>query len=221
MPFSPKERRRTEHRNTASKNLDRITALYRLSKDPEGRGGRRMRLAGGDHRLSIAEQTDSAAGYQATLVYYTPDAAAPIAGKESSEPLSIQLFHDGLRVLASITDEHFRGFTRLPVIGRARTGAQWIAAFALGSGEPVYGLGEKFGVDRETLRKALIESSACNWSLVTRPEERPMPWAEKDMAIVLAEADAVRMSVPLCGVVKEVIKAVKLQRNWPTPAPEG
>ena len=56
-----------------------------------------------------------------------------------------RLFHDEQRVLASITDEHFRGFTRLPVIGRARTGTQWIAAFALGTGEPVYGLGEKFG----------------------------------------------------------------------------
>jgi len=92
---------------------------------------------------------------------------------------------------------------------------------SISANEEGLGQGEKFCVDRVTLRKALIESSACNWSLVTRPEERPMPWAEKDMAIVLAEADAVRMSVPLCGVVKEVIKAVKLQRNWPTPAPEG
>ena len=48
-------------------------------------------------------------------------------------------------VLASITDEHFRGWTRLPAFGRVRHGGQWIAAFALASGEPVYGLGEKFG----------------------------------------------------------------------------
>ena len=48
-------------------------------------------------------------------------------------------------MLTSITDEHFRGFTRLPVIGRARGAAQWVSAFALASGEPVYGLGEKFG----------------------------------------------------------------------------
>src|SRR5437867_1437924 len=72
-------------------------------------------------------------------------------------------------------------------------------------------------VDREALRAALLDSSAANWSLATRPEEKPMPWAEKDMSIVLKEADAVRMSVPLCGVVKEVIKTVKLERNWPTP----
>jgi len=82
-------------------------------------------------------------------------------------------------------------------------------------------LGEKLGVEREALRKALIDSSAGNWSLETRPEERPMPWAEKDMTIVLKEADAVRMSVPLCGVVKEVVKAVKIERNWPMPRGEN
>jgi len=78
-------------------------------------------------------------------------------------------------------------------------------------------LGGKLGVDREALRAALIDSSASNWSLQTRPEEKPMPWAEKDMTIVLKEADGVNLSVPLCGVVKEVIKAVKRERGWPTP----
>jgi hypothetical protein len=37
------------------------------------------------------------------------------------------------------------------------------------------------------------------------------------MMIVLAEADAERLSLPLCGVVKEVIKTVKAERGWPTP----
>src|SRR5215468_900272 len=78
-------------------------------------------------------------------------------------------------------------------------------------------LGAALGVDREALRTALMDSSAANWSLATRPEEKPMPWAEKDMTIVLKEADAARLSVPLCGVVKEVIKTVKTERGWPTP----
>jgi len=78
-------------------------------------------------------------------------------------------------------------------------------------------LGQALGVDREALRKALLDSSAANWSLATRPEERPMPWAEKDMSIVLKEADAARLSLPLCGVVKETIKAVKTERGWPMP----
>jgi len=45
----------------------------------------------------------------------------------------------------------------------------------------------------------------------------PMPWAEKDMRIVLSEADHLRLAVPLCGVVTEVVKSVKIERGWPTP----
>jgi alpha-D-xyloside xylohydrolase len=55
------------------------------------------------------------------------------------------LFWKGEPIFGSITDEHFRGFTRLPTFGRLRQGGLWTAAFALRSGEPVYGLGEKFG----------------------------------------------------------------------------
>ena len=63
----------------------------------------------------------------------------------TGEPLRFRLLHDEQPLITSITDEHFRGFPRLPVIGRTRTGQQWMASFALASGEPVYGLGEKFG----------------------------------------------------------------------------
>lgn len=85
--------------------------------------------------------------------------------------------------------------------------------------EEGFKLAQKLGVDRETLRVALLESSGANWSLATRPEEKPMPWAEKDMTIVLQEADAARLSLPLCGTVKEAIKTVKFERNWPTNTP--
>lgn len=78
-------------------------------------------------------------------------------------------------------------------------------------------LGHKLGVERDALREALVASSASNWALASRIEEQPMPWAEKDMTIVLKEADRLRMSVPLCGVVKEVVKTVKFERNYPTP----
>jgi alpha-D-xyloside xylohydrolase len=60
-------------------------------------------------------------------------------------PLRLRLKHKGAIVFSSITDEHFRGWTRLPALARLRHGGQWLAAFALASGEPVYGLGEKFG----------------------------------------------------------------------------
>jgi 3-hydroxyisobutyrate dehydrogenase-like beta-hydroxyacid dehydrogenase len=79
-------------------------------------------------------------------------------------------------------------------------------------------LAERLGVDQERLRAALLESSAANWALETRPETMPMPWAEKDMRIVQSEADRLRLPVPLCGVVAEVVKSVKIERGWPTPA---
>jgi 3-hydroxyisobutyrate dehydrogenase-like beta-hydroxyacid dehydrogenase len=78
-------------------------------------------------------------------------------------------------------------------------------------------LARRLNVEPERLRAVLLESSAGNWALKTRPEEQPMPWAEKDMRIVLAEADRLRVSVPLCGVVKEVVKTVKFAHGWPTP----
>jgi 3-hydroxyisobutyrate dehydrogenase len=73
------------------------------------------------------------------------------------------------------------------------------------------------GVDLERLRTALLDSSASNWAMETRIDNFPMPWAEKDMRIVLSEADHLRLSVPLCGVVTEVVKTVKIERGWPTP----
>jgi 3-hydroxyisobutyrate dehydrogenase-like beta-hydroxyacid dehydrogenase len=79
-------------------------------------------------------------------------------------------------------------------------------------------LARKLGADPERLRTALIDSSAGNWALQTRIEEQPMPWAEKDMRIVLSEADRLRVSLPLCGVVTEVVKTVKYEKGWPTPA---
>ena len=62
-----------------------------------------------------------------------------------STPLRFSLRHRGAPVAGSITDEHFRGWTRLPAFGRRRQGGHWTASLALASGEPVYGLGEKFG----------------------------------------------------------------------------
>ena len=46
-------------------------------------------------------------------------------------------------MLRSITDEHFRGWTRLPAFGRDAV-CDGSPLFTLSSGEPVYGLGEKF-----------------------------------------------------------------------------
>ena len=80
---------------------------------------------------------------------------------------------------------------------------------------------EAFGVNREILREALKYSSGANWALETRADERPALWAEKDMMILLAEADSVRVAMPVSGTVKEAIKAFKIARDLPMPKRGG
>jgi 3-hydroxyisobutyrate dehydrogenase-like beta-hydroxyacid dehydrogenase len=78
-------------------------------------------------------------------------------------------------------------------------------------------LAEALGADPQRLRTALVESSASNWAMQTQIHKQPMPWAEKDMRIVLGEADKLRIAMPLSGVVKEVVKSIKYELGWPTP----
>jgi len=80
-------------------------------------------------------------------------------------------------------------------------------------------LGVAMGLDEEVLRQALLKSSGRNWALESWHVERGMPWAEKDMTIVMHEADRFRLTMPMSGVVKEVIKALKIERGYPTPKP--
>ncbi len=78
-------------------------------------------------------------------------------------------------------------------------------------------LAEALGVAPGPLRAALLQSSAQNWALETDAVNRPMPWAEKDMTIVLKEADIARLALPLCGTVKEVVKGVKIAHGQAMP----
>lgn len=78
-------------------------------------------------------------------------------------------------------------------------------------------LGEQLGIDQDAMREALVRSSAANFPLIERSDTRPIPWAEKDMAIAQHEADRLRISLPVLGVVKEAIKAFKIKHNYPTP----
>ena len=81
-------------------------------------------------------------------------------------------------------------------------------------------LGEALGLDQEKLRAVLVHSSAQNWSMSNRADTRPIPWAEKDLNIALHEADALGLSVPLAGLVREMIKAFKRRHGYPTKVPE-
>jgi alpha-D-xyloside xylohydrolase len=82
-----------------------------------------------------------AQGEDGTWTFVAGDTTFELA----AAPLRFRLLHRGAPVARSVTDENFAGWTRLPTVGRLRGGEQWTAAFALASGEPVYGLGEKFG----------------------------------------------------------------------------
>lgn len=78
-----------------------------------------------------------------------------------------------------------------------------------------FSLGAKFGIERDALREMLLASSADNWALRERINfiDMPWPWAEKDMQIVLQEADHMRVALPLSGTIKEAVKAIKIERG--------
>jgi 3-hydroxyisobutyrate dehydrogenase-like beta-hydroxyacid dehydrogenase len=78
-------------------------------------------------------------------------------------------------------------------------------------------LGEALGVSADKLRVALRAGSAQNWAMDNRAELSGMPWAEKDMSIVLHEADLARLSLPVCGTVKETIKDLKIRMGLGLP----
>lgn len=79
-------------------------------------------------------------------------------------------------------------------------------------------LAEHLGADLHVMREALLKSSGKTWALETWYRPRDMPWAAKDMGMILEEATRAGMSLPLSGVVHEVIKTVK-QRGRPGSVP--
>ena len=65
----------------------------------------------------------------------------------AAQPFRISLKRASHVVLESITDQHFRGRSRLPAFGvtKDENVKRWCTAFALASDTAVYGFGEKFG----------------------------------------------------------------------------
>ncbi|MGE5088766.1 MAG: TIM-barrel domain-containing protein, partial [Candidatus Levyibacteriota bacterium] len=93
-------------------------------------------------------------------------------------PLSMRLWWKGEPVLATVTDEQVRGGTRLPALGRLRQGGLWTAAFALASGESVYGLGEKFGtLDKrgQLVHSQVTDAQGVNTGLAYK--NAPFAWS--------------------------------------------
>jgi 3-hydroxyisobutyrate dehydrogenase-like beta-hydroxyacid dehydrogenase len=78
-------------------------------------------------------------------------------------------------------------------------------------------LAQSLGVDPDRLAQALHHGSGQNWAMDHSAQRSGMPWAEKDMSIVLHEADLARLSLPLCGTVKETIKGLKIRLGLGLP----
>jgi len=73
------------------------------------------------------------------------------------------------------------------------------------------------GLDLEGLRQALLLSSGDNWALRTWTKGRPMPWAEKDMRILLESAAAADVAMPLADSVADLIAALRQEKErWRT-----
>lgn len=70
-------------------------------------------------------------------------------------------------------------------------------------------LAQSFGVDLEALRQCVLLGSGANWALETWRRPRGMPWAEKDLEIVLATADENRVPIPLSRLVKSEIDVIR------------
>jgi 3-hydroxyisobutyrate dehydrogenase-like beta-hydroxyacid dehydrogenase len=72
-------------------------------------------------------------------------------------------------------------------------------------------LAQRYGMDPEELRKALLISSADN-SVLRKWRENTMAWAEDDMEIVQAMAAAKGMGLPQAGVNREICRILKPKR---------
>jgi 3-hydroxyisobutyrate dehydrogenase len=72
-------------------------------------------------------------------------------------------------------------------------------------------LAQRYGVDVEALRRALLTSSASNHALENWGRQT-MAWAQDDMAIVMDMADECGISLPQAGVVREICRTLKPRR---------
>ena len=72
-------------------------------------------------------------------------------------------------------------------------------------------LAQRYGMDPEKLREALLMSSADN-SVLRKWRENTMAWAEDDMEIVQAMAAEKGMGLPQAGLNREILRTLKPKR---------
>jgi 3-hydroxyisobutyrate dehydrogenase-like beta-hydroxyacid dehydrogenase len=131
---------------------------------------------------------------------------------------SAHVFHEALPALSAFaTDVKLLGGIGAGQIGKmVNNYLLWAAVVANHEGMRV---AQAAGLPLDDFREALVLSSGDNWALRTWDQARPMPWADKDMAILLHAASELDLSMPMADSVRRNIK--RLRRNkeaWRTAA---
>ena len=75
-------------------------------------------------------------------------------------------------------------------------------------------LAARYGIDALQLRQALMRSSANNWALEHWDDMTNIPWAMKDMDILLHMADSVGADTPLSAVVRDQVATHVRAAGW-------
>jgi 3-hydroxyisobutyrate dehydrogenase-like beta-hydroxyacid dehydrogenase len=76
-------------------------------------------------------------------------------------------------------------------------------------------IAERHGVTKERLIPALLRSSGKNWPLENWKDMDKIPWAHKDMQIVLEMGDRAGLTLPIAALLREQVKP--LMRAAGTP----
>jgi alpha-D-xyloside xylohydrolase len=93
-----------------------------------------------------------------------------------ARPLRLELERSGTLLLGPATDRSIDGDLRFPAVARKDDG--WLLAFALRSGERVYGLGEKWAsIDRRGQRVRSFNEDATNVNAELSYKNTPFAWS--------------------------------------------
>ncbi len=104
------------------------------------------------------------------------------------KPLRVRLLYEGRVLLESAGDGHIRGGLRLPPFAVRGAGqpAEVLAAFALESGEAVYGLGEKYGpLNRRGQRVVSWNEDAWGVNAEASYKNVPFAWSPRGWGMLV------------------------------------
>jgi len=111
------------------------------------------------------------------------------------------------------TDIHHLGKIGSGMVGKAINNMLLWAALA--ADHEALAIAEKHGVSHERLIPALLKSSGKNWPLENWADMNKIPWAHKDMQIVLEMGDRAGLTLPLAALLREQVKPIMRAAGTP------